>query len=314
MFWLRIGLGVVGLVALVLIVRHVGPDVIFATLQPALRWLPVLCALELGRAACEAVASYLAFGKLARKIPLLTLFRANLIGQSVASLAPAPRVVNEGIKVGLLGPYVGVAPAVSVGFVNQAATLSSVGLFSIPCGIAIFALEGPSVWFWAALIHSIVLLTNAFALRVFTKAERPGKWLAKHFPRFEDRIAAFRAHAKEVDLLALGPTGAFLLNRCFQVAQYWVAARAVGIDAGFLRALAAQGVNLVSAAVGVLVPGGFGTTDGAFTLAANLLGTTVQRGVALALLMRCVQLIWLLVGAGLLLAAPVKSGPLEDVA
>ena len=37
-----------------------------------------------------------------------------------------------------------------------------------------------------------------------------------------------------------------------------------------VRALASQGVNLVSAAVGVMVPGGLGATDTAFTLVALL--------------------------------------------
>jgi hypothetical protein len=45
------------------------------------------------------------------------------------------------------------------------------------------------------------------------------------------------------------------------------------------------------------VPGGLGTTDGAFTLAATTLSTTAARAASLALLLRCHQLVWLAIGA-----------------
>jgi hypothetical protein len=98
----QIALALAGLVLLVAIVRHVGVDLILATLRPALRWLPVLCGLELVRMACETLSSWLAYGSLAARIPRATLFRAHVISQSLSSLAPAPRVVNEAIKIGLV--------------------------------------------------------------------------------------------------------------------------------------------------------------------------------------------------------------------
>jgi len=303
--WFRVALGVAGLGLLIALVRHVGPDAILATLRPALRWLPVLCALELVRMACETLASYLAFGSLAARIPRATLFRAHVIGMSLGSLAPAPRVVNETIKVGLLAPFVGVPAATSVGFINQAATLVAVGLFSIPCGAAILALGGAPVWLWASLGHAVVLVAAGLGLQAVTRADAPGRWLAGRFPSLAARAEAFREHASETGLWAAGPTSALMLGRCFQVVQLGLAARAVGIDAGFLRAMAAEGVHLLASAVGVLVPGGFGTTDGAFTLAADLLATTAARATSLALLMRCVQILWVPIGSA---AALLRAG------
>jgi hypothetical protein len=293
----RVVLGMVGVIAVVLIVRHVGAGVVWATLRPALWFLPVLCTLELGRMGCEALASYLAFGPVARRIPLRAIIRANVIGPALSNLAPAPRLVNETIKATLLSRYAGVEAATSVGFVNQAATLMAVALFSIPCGIAMFVLTGPSLWFLASTIHTVVLAASGIGLRAATRARGPVVWLGKRFPRLAPRTELFRDHASGVGLWALGPTCALTLNRCLQAAEYAVAARAVGIDVTFLRALAAQGVNLVAAAVGVIVPGGLGTTDGAFTLAAGMLGTTAAAATSLALLIRCMQVIWLLVGS-----------------
>lgn len=304
MAWLRGALGIAGLCAIALIVRQVGFDLVMVTLRPALIWLPVLCLLELGRIGSETVAAHLAFGPRAREIPRLTLFRANLIGQAIANLAPAPRVVNETIKATLLAPYVGVPAATAVGFTIQAATLISVGLFSIPCALAILALGGATIWLWAASIHALVLVGTGVGLRAMTRARGPGLWLARKLPRLAPGAAQFNQHSARIGTWAFGPSCALLGNRFFQTLQLGIAARAAGIDAGVVQALAAQGVNLVANAVGVLVPGGLGATDGALTLAADMLGTTAARATSLALLIRCTQVIWLAIGSLVLLLRP----------
>ncbi|HVJ92617.1 MAG TPA: lysylphosphatidylglycerol synthase domain-containing protein, partial [Labilithrix sp.] len=130
-----------------------------------------------------------------------------------------------------------------------------------------------------------------------SRAHAPARWLTRRFPRFEERAAAFREHAAGIRFGARGPTEMLFVARCLQMVQYGIAARAVGIDVGALRVIASEGVHLVAMAVGVLVPGGLGATEGAFTLAADLLDTTVARATAVALLMRCMQIVWVLLGS-----------------
>jgi hypothetical protein len=299
--WIRVALGVVGLAVLVAIVVHIGVGAIVETLRPALVWLPLIGVLEVPRIASETASSWLALGTLAPRVPRMTLFRAHLLGHGIGNLAPAPRVVNETIKATLIAPLVGGPAAASVGFINQAATLIAVGLFSLPCGLAIYALAGASVWFWAAMVHAVVLVACGVGMQALTRAQGPGRWLAAKVPRLVERTAHFRDHALQTGLWARGPTAGLLASRCVQTLQYGIAARAVGIDAGFLRAMAAEGVQLVASAVGVMVPGGIGAQDGAFTLAASLLGTSVARATSLALLMRCNQLVWLLIASAVAL-------------
>jgi hypothetical protein len=306
MAWFRIALGIAGLVLLVLIVRHVGPQVVIQTLRSGLVWLPALCFLELLLIGSETASSYIAFGVLAHRIPRAALFRAHVLGHSMAAVAPAPTVFRETIKATLLTPYVGVAPATSVAFINQAATLISVGLFSIPCGAAVLALHGTSVWFWAISVHAIVLVACGVGLLVAAGASAVTRWLVRRSPRLGSQAAVFREHTRGAGLVAAGPTSALLVSRCFQVLQLALAARAVGIPANFLRAMAEQGVNLVASAVGVLVPAGMGVTEGTFALAAKMLDTTLARATALALLMRCVQLIWILIGSIVAFVAPPR--------
>ncbi len=296
-FWLRSALGVVGLGALVWLVHNAGPRAVLAVMREGIAWLPLMVVLELCRIGCESVGCYLAFGERARDIPRLTLFRANLLGQSLSNFAPAPRLVNETVKASVIAPYTGVAAAAAVGFTLQAATLIAIGFFSIPCGVAIYLLEGRSLWMWAMVVHGVVLVASGVGLRLAARAEGIGRWVARVFPRTSSGTAAFAGQARSVGVLALGPALALTGNRVFQVLQFLVAGRAVGIDAGLVHAFAVQGVNLVASAVGVLVPGGLGTTDGAFALSATMLGTTLERATSLALMVRCNQLIWLLIGS-----------------
>jgi hypothetical protein len=291
-------LGIAGLAVVALIVRHVGTETVIETLRAGLPWLPVLFALDLFRIVCATGASYFAFGALARRIPRVTLFRAHVLAYALGSVVPAPTVAEETIKAALLAPFVGPRAVTSVAFINQVATWISVGLFSVLCGAAIFALGGASLWFWACVIHAIVLVSCGLGLRAVTRTGAPGRWLLKTFPPLASRAAAFPEDASEAGLWVARPTSALLLGRCFQALQYGFAALAVGLHASFLRALAAQGVNLVASVVGVLVPAGVGVNEGAFTLAANVLDTTAVRATSLALLIRCSQLLWALAGSG----------------
>jgi hypothetical protein len=309
-FWVRVALGIVGLGALVWLVNNAGPAAVLAVMREGIAWLPLMMLLELARIGCETIGCYLAFGERARDIPRWTLFRANLMGQSLSHFAPAPRLVNETVKASTIAPYTGVAAAAAVGFTLQAATLIAIGFFSIPCGIAIYSLEGASLWMWAMIIHGIVLVASGVGLRLAARADGIGLWVARVFPRTSSGTAAFAGQARSVGVLALGPAIALTGNRIFQVLQFLVAGHAVGIDAGLAHAFAVQGVNLVASAVGVLVPGGLGTTDGAFALSATMLGTTLERATSLALMVRCNQLIWLLIGSITLVAggrAPMKT-------
>lgn len=299
--WFRVLLGVGGLALLGAIVRHIGVELLIQTLWPALPWVVALAAIELVRIACATMASVLAFGSLAQRIPLGPMFRAHLLGQSLSAFAPAPTVWSETIKATLVAPFVGAGPAAAVGFVNQAATLMSNGLFTLPCALAILALQGASPWFWACVIHTVVLFASGLAVQAGARAPGLGGWLIKRFPRFEERAKAFSEHSRGIGVGARGPTAMLFVSRCLQMAQYGIAAHAVGIHVGALHVVASEGVHLVAMAVGVLVPGGLGTTEGAFSLAADLLNTTAARATATALLMRCTQLVWVLIGSSVAL-------------
>lgn len=297
-------LGLAGLVAIGLLIHNVGAERVLTALRAGLPWLPLLCILEFGRILSETAASRVAYGALAERLPPMPLLRAHILGHSLAAVAPAPSLVNETIKATLLSRYVGAEAAAAVAVVNQAATLIAGGLVAMPCGLALLVQGGTSFWFWACMAYVAIGLGAGLGLRALTRADAPGRWLAKLIPRLGPRAAAFRERSHETDFWTLGPTAALIAGRAFQTAQLGIAGYAVGINTGLTRALVAEGIGLVAAAAGVVVPAGLGTTDGAYTLAADLFGASGAVAAAMILLMRCTQLLWLLVASMVALFGP----------
>jgi hypothetical protein len=92
------------------------------------------------------------------------------------------------------------------------------------------------------------------------------------------------------------------LNRAIQVLEFGILVYAVGAAFSLGRALLGQAISLVGGSAGDLIPGQVGTTDGAFALAAPMLGISAASAVGVAVMVHCMQLFWTLVGAALPLA------------
>ncbi len=299
--WLRAALrpafAVVGLGMLVLLVRDAGARELLRVLSRAAPWLPLVIALELARLSLDAVATWVAYGNRARDVPFRSLLRAQLISTVVSTLAPAGRVAGEATKAALVSPYTGGATAMAAAATSQAAALVSTGLISIPCAVAAYLMTGPS-WLTLALgVHMVVLVLAGASMRAGMRARGLGAWLKRRFHRIAPHTETFQESARSSGLLPVRPILATLLGRLLQVVQYGVLAVAVGIDVTVVGALVAQGLNLVALAVGALVPGQFGVSDGAFALSARAFGTTAAKAMSIALIAHAMQVLFVLVGA-----------------
>ncbi|HZI15078.1 MAG TPA: lysylphosphatidylglycerol synthase transmembrane domain-containing protein [Myxococcus sp.] len=294
---LRPVFAVAGLGMLALLVRKAGPAELGATLAGAAPWLPWVVVLELGRQYLDATATRLSYGPGARSVPLAALMRAQLIGTAVSSMAPAGRTAAEATKAALLAPHMGGATATSAAATSQAASLAAGGFISFPCALASYLLTGMSLFTVAMLVHGVLLVALSAGLRACMRAKRTGAWLVRRCQRWAAHAERFQASARTGTLLPWYPMLAFLGSRVLQVGQYAVLTHAVGIDTSLVQALFSQGLYLCALAVGSLVPGQVGVSDGAFALAADVLDTTAARAMAVALLGHVVQLLFVVVGA-----------------
>lgn len=261
---------VLGVALLAVLVQRAGAEELGRLMSRAAPWLPLVLLLEVARLSLDAVATRMAYGSRAREVPWPCMLRAQLIGTAVASVAPAGRASGEATKAALLSRYTGGATALAAAATSQAASLVSSGLVCLGGAVAASVRTGAS-WLTLVLgVHALVLLLLGGGMH----AGLHGRAL----PPARPLVATF-------------------LARTLQAVQYGTLALAVGIDTTVVEALIAQGLHLVSLAVGALVPGEFGVREGAFALSAGAFGTTPARAMSVALLAHGTQGVFVLLGS-----------------
>ncbi len=307
---LRVVLAVIGLVLLVSIVEHVGPSVIAELVLAALPWMPLALLLEGVRIGFDAVATATVMGPRWRAIGVVRLYLAHIAGHGVMNVMPGGRSASEIVKAGLFYSTIGGSDAAAVGTANQANVLLSSALFSVPCAVAAWIVSADRTLTIAIVIHAVVLFASGIGVRVIASSPRVERFVRTRMPRWEPALARFHAASRDVPLVAPAPVTWMMLGRGAQTLQYAVLAHAVGLTLGPLVALTVQGTNLVAAAVGVLVPGQMGSSEGVFMMAADALGTTPARATSVALLAHASGLTWTTLGLLILFfwRSPVKVG------
>ena len=292
----RVLLALAGVAVIAWLVRGIGVSRLTALLVPALPWLPIVALLELARIAMDAAATWFVLDRRAREVPIGRLFWAHVVGYAVMAVMPAGRSSAEATKAALLSSYLGGGASIAMGTTNQANTLLSSGLFTIPCAIAVYSYSGASVLMWACWAHFVVMFATGLAIRATQRHAAVALFVRRRFPKLALGSEVFLEASRETSLVPLKPVACMLVGRGFQAAAYATLALSVGLPLKLDRALAVQGVNLVSSAVSVLVPGQLGASEGVFSLAAEALGTDVAHAASIALLAHAVQLMLTLFG------------------
>lgn len=295
----RAAFGIAGVVVLVLLVRQAGKDALLEALTPVLPWLPALLVLDLLRIGADAHATWLAYGERAAAIPVARLLRAQLIANAVTYLAPAGRTAAEATKAALLARFTSWPEATAAATLMQALALFGGAVISVPCVLAAGTILGFSAKITLLILaQGLGVTLSGLVVRGASRSPALAAWLGRlRFRRVAEGAQEFHDVSRGGPLVPLRPLLSISMGRAFQVAQYGIIAHAVGVaHVSVLRALLAQGVNMVALAVGVLVPGQLGATDGAFALAAEALGTTMPRALAIALVAHVLQVIWIVVG------------------
>lgn len=311
---MRLAFGVAGLATLALLVRGVGAETLLSTMRPAAPWMPLVCLLEGCRILTDSISTWWNFGAAVKGLPRRILLRAHVVGYAVGMIAPAGRAAAEATKAAMLAPWTSYPTATAVATVNQAVTLYANAVISVPCALAAYALTGPSVLTFGLLGHAVFVGVLGWVVRAGTRARGVGRSMGRRFEGLAKHAEAFHDHARDVPLFPVVPIGAMVLGRAMQAIELGVIMHAVGLRAGVVRALFAQGLTMVALALGVLVPGQIGATEGAFALGASELGITAADGIVIALLAHCAQTFWVVVGAltPLLWRAPPPSAPKHE--
>jgi len=304
----RLVAGALGLAGVALIVRGIGLGVVADSLAGAVRLFPAVVALEGVRLACTVLALRALYD---RPVPIAPLARAGLIGYAVMGLVPAGRAVAEVARATMLARYVGATRAAVAAVRIQGASLVANALISLLAAAAVWLSlrAGAPAWLSLAILgNAAVTLVPGIVLLSVSARTRLGAWVARL-----SRRRPFGAGVAEA--LEEGPRGALsavgweFLGRVLEVAQYAILLACVGGAPTPRLAFTAEGIHLVGAAVGDLLPAHLGTTEGNFTLAASALALPVASAVSIALLAHLAQLLWVLAGSG---ASLFWSAPTPD--
>jgi uncharacterized membrane protein YbhN (UPF0104 family) len=291
--------GVVGLAAIALLVRGVGAATLLAILRSSARWLPRLIALDALRIVAEGVATYSLSARVRREVPFGELVRVHVVGYAIAMNVPAGRVTAEAVKAAMLSRHVGAPEAAAVAAGNQASVMLSSVVAMMPCLAAALWLTGASPLSGSFAALAAVVFAAFAAFQLACRRSKLGGTLLRRFTRCEQATEAFQEALERIPVVPRVATLAALAGRAVGALEIAVLLFALGGRHGVGATLLAQGVSLIGGSVGDFVPGQLGAMDGAFALAAPSLGLAVVDGIALSVILHCVQAAWAVVGFAL---------------
>jgi hypothetical protein len=324
--WARLLLLVAGGCAVAWLIRSVGPRAVWETLLAAGPWLPAIFALELTWVVIEGFGLMVLFGSWRREIPLRSWATSALVHFTTMMVLPVGRAGAEALRGTMLARHVGGGRAAAASSLMQALVLLGNALVSLLCAAVV-------VWRGAGNDLALLLVGNAVAtaflggsLYVLLRRAKLGGFLGKHFAKMAQVGPELDQHVRENRRRHLPAFGFVLLGRMIQTLEYGFIFAAVASGFDFGATFIAQGIHLIGAGLGDMVPNQVGVTEGAFRWFSGALGLAAhpERAVSLALLARlstlsmaslCAAVVQLLPGgAARSEAALGPSAPLQDTA
>ena len=285
-----------GILGVVLIVRGLGVHAVGHAIEDAAPYMPLVIVLEAGVLACTIGALRSLYGDAGKNIPRSELVRIGLIGYAVMGLVPAGRTAAEIARASLVARWIGAGRAGAVAARIQAVALVANAGISLLAALGTYSVVGATWLTFAVVLNGVVTLALGGSVLFFTKRSRVGAWLARRSSRVEKFGAELDDAFAREPALPVRAIGWEFAGRLVQLAQNAVLVACVGGVVGLRPALCSEGIHLVGAAVGDLIPAQLGATEGNYTLAASALGLTAAAAVSIALLAHLAQLFWVGVG------------------
>jgi uncharacterized protein (TIRG00374 family) len=309
---------VAGLIILVFLLYKVGINEVVVNFR-IIGWgvLPVLALSAIWKGV-NTLAWILAFPPDVKRPSFLTLYRVGMAGDTINNLLPTGNVGGEVAKPYLLRPEIRMAESLPAILANKTMELLS-GVVFVGLGVclALFTLPLPSRLRLA--IGSAVVVGGLFVgvisyvqrkhsfSRLLTFLDRIGfekfrlKEKADPVRRIDERLSAFYHHypGRFFGCLSLR-----FLSRALGVLETWFILDLMGAEPTLAMAFLLVTLPLILTTALFFVPGGVGLSEAGHTYLASLFSMGSAAGLSLALIKRCRQLLWTVVGFFLL--APLQ--------
>lgn len=255
----------------------------------------------------------------------LSLYRVGMAGDTINNLLPTGNVGGELAKPYLLRPEIRMAESLPAILANKTMELLS-GVIFVGLGVclALFTLPLPSRLRLAIGAAVVVggLLVSLFSYaqrkhplsRLLTFLDRIGfekfRLKAKADPvrHIDERLSAFYHHYPG---RFLGCLSLRFLSRALGVVETWLILDLMGANPTLPTAFMLVSLPLILTTALFFVPGGIGLSEAGHTYLASLFSMGSAAGLSLALIKRCRQLFWTVVGSFLLVPLQLRASQYE---
>ncbi|MBX2810945.1 MAG: flippase-like domain-containing protein [Myxococcales bacterium] len=286
--WLLLGFGAI---AVVFLIRESGPEQVLEVMVRAAPWLPLIFLLEVAWISMDAVGlRFLLREHGGERIPWRVWIRSATVAYGVMVLLPAGRAGGEVMRAAQLSRYVGLHAATAAAQL-QGVTLLANTVISVPCWIAV--VSGVGVFHslaWLLVLNGLATGALGTGMLFLSSRSALGAKLARWLPFVQPYAEALDAAqpARMWPGWALWWTS---LGRIIQALQYGIILLAIGGQLTVPSAFVAQGIHLVGAGMGEMVPNAVGITETFYRVFAPVLGLSddFARAIAIALVARLTQ-------------------------
>ncbi len=286
--WGRLILFAVGVAAIVLLVRSAGVHAVWTTLWEAAPWLPLIFALELTWVAVEGVGLLVLYGHHIRSIPARTIAAAMLVHFTTMMVLPVGRAGAEVARATMFSAHVGAARATAAASLMQSLTLVANTIVSLLCAWFVLTASGGIELSLLLVINGAATLALGGGMYLVMRHARFGGFLGRKFKKMAHVGPEIDVHYRESRRRHFPAFLFCLAARLVQTLQYGLILLAVVGSFRFVGMFLAQGIHLVGAGLGDIVPNQVGVTEGAYRLFAPVLGLSGEpdKAVSIALLAR----------------------------
>jgi uncharacterized membrane protein YbhN (UPF0104 family) len=295
--WKRLLFLAIGVGAVAFLAHESGSTAVRASLIEAAAVIPLLVFLEGGRIGCEAISTRWIISGAGGTVPWIPLFRASLVSYSVCIITPIGRPVGETVRAAMVESFAGPDRAALAATTNQTLTLIANAVVAAVAAILVIVTKQHSVLIAAFVLYALAACGVALAIQMVARWRGFVCWLIARMRRYRRDIAGFYRSTKRTAYIPLYPTLIMIVGRLLQAMQFGVLCYALGLGFGLDTVLIGQGINLIGGAIGDWIPAQIGTIDGAFTVAASSLGIPQAAGLSIAVMVHCIQLFWVVIGA-----------------
>ena len=316
---------IVGLVALVGIVLHIG-------LEPILRAVSQLGSFPLVIILLPMILVYgleawgwrLTLGAYADRVGFLRLWAIRMAGETVNVTTPAAYVGGEPLKAYLLKRY-GVPMVEGMASVITAKTtmtLAQVLFILVGLGLAFWIMDAAS-HYWMAMLVSLGLLV--FGIGLFVMFQRYGlgtgcltllracgirlAFLETRETQLQDMDATIRRFYSENRSTFYVALGTFFLAWFCETLEVYAILYYLDVTVDVWTSISIAALTVFIKGGTFFIPGSLGAQEGGYTLLLMSFGYTEVTGITFALIRRLREILWIVIGLGCLMLLKGKDVP-----